>query len=502
MQIPYMLLQVVVVPVISAALVALLGKRLGKRLGWVVFGVLLYTTLLLVNAGFTLFNSGGQIFEEYNWSATVLSLKFGFRADGLSLPVVLVMNLVCTAGAVYSVRYMQHRIEDLYGKGSTGMYRVYYSIYLLFSVGLAGVALSTNLIEMYLFVELALIPSYLMIDLFGYVDRHRIAIMYFIWNHVGAALFLVGVVLAYYGTGSFAVSALLTISGTSLGFWVCLLILVGWLVKMATFGFHVWLPYAEGEHATSFAAITPTIVGLGNYIFARLLFGNMWTTFQRFQIPLAILAVVTIIYGAFLAMAQDDVKRLYACSTISQTAYSMLGIASMTTIGVVGGLYYFTSYMLGECILFMVAGILVSQTGMRSMSKMGGLARKMPLTATVCILGSMILSAIPPLSGFQGEWMLFTGVFQQGIQGGAFDLALAVIGIFATFLTVVYTFWPATKMFFGELPQSMEKVKEAPASMLIPLFALVFVSLLIGIFPELVTRFLANYQWPTIYPVG
>lgn len=494
MQIPFMLLQVVVVPVISAALIALFGKRLGKRLGWVVFGVLLYTTLLLFNAGFTLFNNGGQpqIFEEYNWSATVLSLKFGFRADGLSLPVALVMNLVCTACAVYSVRYMQHRIEDLYGKKSTGMYRVYYSIYLLFSVGLAGVALSTNLIEMYLFVELALIPSYIMIDLFGYVDRHRIAMMYFIWNHVGAALFLVGIVLSYFGTGSFEVTALSTINGTSLGFWVCLLILVGWLVKMATFGFHVWLPYAHGEHPTSIAAIIATIVGLGNYIFARLLFGNMLDTFQLFRIPLTILAVVTIIYGAFLTMAQDDVKRLYACSTISQTAYSILGIASMTTIGVVGGVYYFISHMLGKCILFSVAGIMLSQTGTRSMSKMGGLARKMPFTATVCILGSMILSAIPPLSGFQGEWMLFTGVFKQGIQGGALDLALAVVGIFATFLTVVYTFWPAVKMFFGELPQSMEKVKEAPASMLIPLFALAFMSLLIGIFPDLITRLLTQ----------
>lgn len=490
MQIPFMLLQVIVVPIVFAAIVGLFGKRLGKRLGWIVFGVLLYTSLLLVFAGFNIFNNGGQVFEKYNWSNAIPNLNFGFQADGLSLPVALVMNLVCTACAVYSIRYMQHRIEELYGKEATGMYRVYYSIYLLFSVGLTGVALSTNLIEMYLFVELALIPSYIMIDLFGYVDRHRIAMMYFIWNHIGAALFLIGVVSAYAGTGSFEITALATISGTSLGFWVCLLMLVGWLVKMATFGFHVWLPYAHGEHPTSIAAIIATIVGLGNYVFARLLFGNMLTTFKLFQIPLSILAVVTIIYGAFLTMGQDDVKRLYACSTISQTAYSILGIASMTTIGVVGGVYYFISHMLGKCILFSVAGIMLSQTGTRSISKMGGLARKMPLTATVCILGSMILSAIPPLSGFQAEWMLFTGVFQQGNQANALGLVFAVIAILATFLTVVYTFWPAVRMFFGELPESMKDVKEAPISMVAPLFALAVISLLIGIFPELITRFL------------
>ena len=125
MQIPYLLLQVIIVPIVSSLFVALLGKRIGKRLGWIVFGVLLYTSLLLLYAGLGLFYKGGQLFEEYNWSATIPNLKFGFRADGLSLPVALVMNLVCTACAVYSIRYMQHRIEELYGKESTGMYRVY-----------------------------------------------------------------------------------------------------------------------------------------------------------------------------------------------------------------------------------------------------------------------------------------------------------------------------------------------------------------------------------------
>jgi NADH-quinone oxidoreductase subunit M len=121
---------------------------------------------------------------------------------------------------------------------------------------------------------------------------------------------------------------------------------------------------------------------------------------------------------------------------------------------------------------------------------MGGLARKMPWTATLCIIGSMILSAMPPLSGFQGEWILFAGVFQQGVHGTTADLTVAVIGIFATFLTVIYTFWPAVRMFFGELPPSLENVKEAPMSMLAPLFVLAGISLVLGIYPGLLTHFL------------
>jgi formate hydrogenlyase subunit 3/multisubunit Na+/H+ antiporter MnhD subunit len=238
--IPYALLQATVGPMVVAALIPLLGKRVGRRLGWIAFGILAYSTFLLLNVGLGLWNGQGQIHEEYFWITTVFNLKFGFLADGLSLPVALIMNILCTAGAVYSIHYIEHRIGQLYESKGTGMYTVYYSIYLLFAVGLMGAALSTNLIELYLFVELALIPSYIMIDLFGYVDRHRIAIMYFIWNHIGAALFLLGIIAAYMGAGSFEISALSTLSGTTLGFWVCFLILVGWLIKMATFGFHVW----------------------------------------------------------------------------------------------------------------------------------------------------------------------------------------------------------------------------------------------------------------------
>jgi proton-translocating NADH-quinone oxidoreductase chain M len=492
MQIPYVLLQVIVIPLITAVVCVLFGKRLGKNLGWIAAAALSYTTFLLVYVGFQLWGNNTPIREIYNWSTAAFSLNFGLSADGLSLPVALVMNLVCAACAFYSIHYMEHRIEQLYGKERKSMYTIYYSIYLLFAIGLVGVALSTNLIAMFLFVELALVPSYIMIDLFGYVDRHRIAMMYFIWNHVGAAIFLTGIVLAFSNTGSFEISALSTISGSTIGFWVCLLILVGWLVKMATFGFHVWLPYAHGEHPTSIAAIIATIVGLGSYVMARLLFGQLFASFQIFSIPLMILAVITMIYGAYLTMAQDDVKRLYACSTISQTAYSILGIASMTALGVAGGVFYFISHMIGKCILFSIAGILMTQTGVRSMKEMGGLATRMPWTATLCIIGSLILSAIPPLAGFQAEWVMFTGIFQRGVAGSLPYLIIGLVAILAAFLTSVYTFWPVVRIFFGPIKPNMEKVKEAPKTMIIPLFALATVSLLIGLFPDVIMHFLTS----------
>lgn len=492
MQIPFVLLQVIVVPLITAIICVLLGKRLGKNLGWIAAAALAYTTFLLAYIGFQLWGNNTPIRETYNWSNAAFSLNFGLSADGLSLPVALIMNLVCAACAVYSIRYMEHRIGELYGPENKSMYTLFYSIFLLFPVALVGVALSTNLIAMYLFVELALVPAYVMIDTFGYLDRHRIAMIYFIWNHVGAALFLAGIVLAYVGTGSFETSALASITGASIGFWVCFLILVGWLIKMAVFGLHLWLPHAHGNSPTPIAPIVATIVGLGSYVIARLLFGQMFASFQVFSLPLMILALITMIYAAYLTISQDDVKRLYACSTISQTAYSIIGIASMTALGVAGGVFYFMSHILGKCILFSIAGILISQTGVRSIKEMGGLAQRMPWTATLCIIGSLILSAIPPLAGFQAEWVMFVGIFQAGIAESFPILIIGIVAVFATFLTSVYTFWPVIRIFFGPLEPKMENVKEAPKSMLIPLFVLAFVSLLIGIFPDLIMKFLTS----------
>ncbi|MEN2974624.1 MAG: proton-conducting transporter membrane subunit [Candidatus Caldarchaeales archaeon] len=485
------LLQTIIVPIATAVIIGLLSSKIGKFGGILTCISLTYTSAILTIIFIDVWSNLNTVYEEYVWSE-VLGLRFGFLADGLSLPVALVMNLVCTACAYYSIPYIMHRIEILYGGENYRLYNLYFAIYLLFAVGLTGVAFSTNLISMYIFLELVLIPSYFMIDLFGYYDRHRIAMMYFLWNHLGAGLFLAGVILAYFNNGgSFNIMDLAKVDGSS-AFWICFFILIGWLIKMAVFGFHVWLPHAHGEHPTSIAAIIATIVGLGNYVIVRLLVSNLFNVFQIFGLPLMVWALITMVYGAFLTLAQDDVKRLYACSTISQNAYSILGIASCTILGVYGGVFYFISHMIGKCILFSVAGIIVYMTEIRDMNKLSGLAKIAPFTAILAILGSMILSAIPPLSGFQAEWIMFIGIFEKGIEIG---IVVALIGIFATFLTLVYTFWPIKRIFFGsaytEINLKKNPVKE-PLLMVIPLYVLAITSLIFGIYPDLIMKLLEN----------
>jgi NADH-quinone oxidoreductase subunit M len=491
----YLLLQSIVIPIISAALCYLVSPWAGKRVGWIAFAALFVTTMLLLIFGWLqLFSGGPSISENYPWAPSA-GLTFGFLADGLSYPVAILVNLVLAATAVYSMPYMQTRIKSLYGEEKPARYGIYYLNFLLVSAGLDGIALSTNLIEIYLFVELVLIPTFVIISQFGYVQKEKVAIIYIIWNQLGAFIFLAGIALFYTSTGTFdlTASSLAAAAASPIAYWIVGLVLAGWLVKMAVFGVHMWLPITEAEPPTSFAPTMAVVSGIGSYVLTRILFFGMPSVFGSFSTPLMAWAVITMFYGGAVATAQNDVKYIFAWSTMSQTAYSILGLASTSALGAVGGAFFFGSQILGKFIMFAVAGILVTQTGFRDVNRMGGLAAKMPFTAALFVLGALILSAVPPTSGFQAEWMMFAGIFSRGAQGSSVYMAVAILGLVATLFTVAYTFWSVKRIFFGPLTSGLDGVKEAPLTMTVPLLALVVASILVGIYPDLVSKFLTGF---------
>ena len=501
----YLLLLSVVLPIVAAAVCYLAAPWVGRWVGWLAFAALFVTTALLVAFGWSQLFSGGPAISEYYAWAPSAGLTFGFLADGLSYPVAILVNLVLAATAVYSMPYMQTRIKSLYGEERPARYGIYYLNFLLVSAGLIGIVLSTNLIELYLFLELVLIPTFVIISMFGYVQKERAGIIYIMWNQLGAFIFLAGIAIFYSSTTpntfDLTTTSLAQAAASPLAYWIVGLILVGWLVKMAVFGVHMWLPITEAEPPTSFAPTMAVVSGIGAYVIARILFFGMPSVFNAFSLPLMAWAVLTMFYGGIVAMAQNDVKYIFAWSTMSQTAYSVLGLASTSALGAAGAVFFFGSQVLGKFIMFAVAGILLTQTGLRDTKKMGGLAGKMPFTAALFILGALILSAVPPTSGFQAEWVMFAGIFSQGAQGSTAFMALAILGLIATLFTVAYTFWPVKRIFFGPLASGLEEVKEAPLTMTLPLLGLVVASILIGIYPDLVSKFLIGFA-NTVAPGG
>ena len=230
----YLLLQSVVVPLVAAAACYLAAPKLGRLVGWIAFLALALTTTLLVWGCWSqLYSGGAPISESYTWAPTA-GLTFGFLADGLSFPVALLVNIVLAATAVYSMPYMQNRMKGLYGEDRPARHGLYYMSFLMVSSGLVGIVFSTNLIELYLFLELVLIPTFVIISLFGYVQKERVGIIYIIWNQLGAFVFLAGIALFYSATSphtfDLTATSLSQAASGSLAYWLAGLILLGWLV--------------------------------------------------------------------------------------------------------------------------------------------------------------------------------------------------------------------------------------------------------------------------------
>jgi len=486
---PGILLQILALPLVAAVFIWMTRSRTGRHAGWTAIAVLSYTSVLLCLAGSRVLRLG-PLGEHYPLGPDV---SLNLAADGLSLPVALVVNLICLALAFFSLHYVAHRIELIYPEADRQSAALYYKrffmLYLFFPTGFMGVALCTNLMAVYMFLELlTIIPLYFIMAQFGYSDyitRYKVALMCLYWGVAGATLFLIGIILSYTQTGSFEVAAMAQLAGNPRTFWIALLILSGLATKLAIIPLHVWMPWVHAEHPTCIAGLLAIYANIAAYVAVRVLILPLPADLQVFSAPLMILAMLTMAYGAFLTLAQTDAKRFCACSTISQISYSVFGIGAMTALGIQGGIFYFLSHILGKAILFSTAGILVYTVETRNLQKMGGLWSKMPVTTILWISAAMILSALPPTSGFVGKWLLFAGAFQR-FQDQPLGQVLVIVAILSTLLTLVYTFLVGIRIFFGPLSREMsgKAIKDPPWSMSLPLLGLALAALILGIFPE------------------
>jgi len=475
------ILQILLGPLLFVFITYVAGVKWGAKAGWVAFAPLAYSTFLTLMAALQ-----GGVTEFYQWSPIGL---FGLDADGLSIPILFIISLLCTLMSLYSIPYMTHIIGD-----QKQQYGLYYGLLLLYAVGMMGAVLATNLIEFYLFFELMLIPSYFLIAKWGYGDRDKISFMYFMWTHVGALAFLAGILSVGYLTGSFDLARIVTtLIPENLRVVVALLMVVGLLVKMAVFGLHIWLPYAHAEAPTPISALlSPAMIGIGGYAIVRIVMTVLPTAVLQLSTALQVWALVTMFYGGLMALVQDDIKRLLAYSSVSQMGYILFGISSFQALGVSGAMFQFVTHGLGKGILFMVAGAIMLQAhGVRSISKMGGLASKMPITAVGALIGFLSIMGIPPTAGFISEFLIFAGAFKEAFaMGSLLRIVISSLSVVSTAVTAGYSLWAVKRIFFGRLPTELENVSDPPLTVTVPVLVLAVTSLIVGILPDLVERLL------------
>ncbi len=502
----YALLQAVFLPLLLSPVAYIIGRKYGPNpVTWFTFGVLLYCTILVILAA-----ASGTYEEHYRW--TELFGEFGFLLDGLSSPFAIIIYVLSTILVLYSKPYMVHKFKENFAElqnkqnqetsgqttaivESSGLNEyvnkqssVYFALFLVFAMGMIGTVLATNLIEFYIFFEVMLIPAFFMIAIWGDGNRRRIALMFFFWTHVGAVILLLGFLTIGISVGSFDFA---DIKESEIPEDVVLLaavaIIIGLGVKLAAFAFHIWLPYAHGAAPTPVSALlSPAMIGIGAYGIFRLIIEFLPMQYLDLAIWLHIWGLVTMFYGGAMALMQDDIKRLFAYSSISQMGYILFGLGSFSTLGLAGAEMMYVTHGLGKGILFMVAGVLIVKVGTRNISQLGGLAGKMPITATCAVIGALTIMGVPPTSGFMGEWILFYGALETALEEGSTLRSITFgLGLVATVLTMSYILWMLKRVFFGKLPENLSNVKDASWYMLAPMMVLAGFTIVLGIYPDI-----------------
>lgn len=527
----YYLLVATFLPLLVSPISYILSKKSGSNATtWFSFGILAISTMLLLIASSNLQGGRSAYVESYTWSQFG---NFGLRIDGLSLPFAIIINILCTVLTLYSKPYMLHKIKESFEENSgkresapdSNEYKsnaggneiktltvsksaeeqyvnhhmgLYFALYLTFSMGMLGTVLATNLIEFYVFFELMLVPSFFLLAFYGYGERKRIALMFFFWTHVGAVVLLLGLLAMGLFAGGFDYDTVMQNVDKIPDQWIVLIVfalVIGLGVKLAAFALHIWLPYAHSEAPTPISALlSPAMIGIGAYGLLRLWLELLVGDYSQYSIYINLWGLATMIYGGAMALMQDDIKRVLAYSSISQMGYILFGIGSESVLGITGATFMYVTHGLGKAILFMMAGSIILQTGTRSMSKLGGLAGRMPYTAVIAMIGALTIMGIPPTSGFMGEWILFNGVLQSGLENSdTLRIVAFGLGILATVLSAAYILWMYKRIFFGKIPEQYAKIKDSNRYITVTMAALAAITLFLGVYPNPMLNPITDY---------
>jgi len=472
---------------VAAPIVYVLGRNMGKKTSWLVLAVFVGMTIGLASLFTTVQHE--TLMEEYSWVSAPVNLNFGFMGDGLSVPMLFTYVFVFAGATLFSIPYMERRLKEDDVEESNEQYARFYTFFLLYGASVAGCMLATNLIQFFMFFELALVFSWLLVFLFGYGDRKNNSMVYFIWTHIGGGAFLVGILGVYWNVGSFEIADLLHIADHPGAFWVGIMITIGLLVKIGALGFHGWMPgtYSESPAPVS-AVLGATSVMLSTYSMSRLL-----PPFQPVLMGVSkwfmLWALLTILYAGVMALVQKDTKRLVAYLSMSQMNYCVLGVFTYAAYGVLGAISYSISHGLAIGLLFLVSGALLYRTETRDMTEMGGLAEKLPVVILATLAGFLTIGGVPPAVGFKSKFILLSGAFVRGFETGSLELITAILaGSLATLITLGYEFRAIWAIYYGKLPDKLREVKAVPMEMAVTLLALGALAIIFGLWPALITN--------------
>ena len=469
-----MLSALIWVPIVSAALIGFwpgaIASKSARRVTLIVAGGIFVLSVLLL-LQFNPSEANQQFQENLRW-IDALGLTYSLGVDGLSLPL-LVLNSLLTGIAVYSSDETLERP------------RFYYSLILLLNAGVAGAFLAQDLLLFFLFYELELIPLYLLIAIWGGQRRGYAATKFLLYTAASGALILAAFLGAAFLSGSPSFAYVDTVQLASLlpktqQLLLLGAILVGFGIKIPLVPFHTWLPDAHVEASTPISILLAgVLLKLGTYGLLRFglgLFPDAWASLAP---GLAIWAVVSVLYGAFNAIAQRDMKKMVAYSSVAHMGYILLAAAAATPLALAGSVLQMVSHGLISALLFLLVGIVYKKTGSRDLDVLNGLLnpeRGLPVVGSLMVVGVMASAGIPGMVGFISEFLVFRGSFPVF----PVQTLLCMVG---TGLTAVYLLILLDRAFFGRLSAQVLDLPQVLWKERLPGMVLAILIVILGIQP-------------------
>ncbi len=493
---------IIFLPIVGMIIVLLIPKSQTRIIKYiavffslilVVLAALMITRYDPSKAGVNSFESL-QFVEKFTWISVDLpvasigkvNIDYFLGTDGISFPMILLTAIIAFVGAVASFSVKNNE------KG-------YYAMYLLLVTGMMGTFCALDFFLFFVFWEVMLFPMYFLIGIWGGERREYAAIKFFLYTLFGSVFILITMIALFFsskdpqtGLHTFNMISLMdprTLEGspflggigTSLRYLAFIALYIGFAIKVPVFPFHTWLPDAHVEAPTAISVILAgVLLKMGTYGIMRISYPIFPDAARFFMYPLAIFAAINIIYGALCAMAQKDFKKLIAYSSISHMGYVLLGMASMTSIGMNGAIFQMFNHGTITAVMFLMVGVIYDRAHTRGLYDFGGLANKMPKYFAVTMVAFFASIGLPGLSAFISESFIFLGGFQSDLIR-----IIAIVSTLGIILNAGYILWTIQRVFLGTLPNKWEGLNDISPRELVSSVPLVIIIILLGILPSL-----------------
>lgn len=476
-----MLTATIFFPLLGALVLLLLSNEREELIRRVAIGVATIPLLILIFV-WTRFEGTGtfELVESASWIPT-LGVGYIVGVDGISLPLAAMAALVFLVSIAYPV--------DLRGRA-----REYFSLFLFLETASLGVFLALDLFLFYVFWDLTLVGMYFLIGAWGHGDgSRRSALKFFLYTLAASLAMLLAILGLYLSTDPLTFDMAEIIRQRPLGAtgWLPTLVFIGFalgfIVKAPLVPFHTWLPPAHVDApAPASAVLAGVLLKMGTYGFVRILLAMMPETFQRFAFPIGVLAVVSIVYGALVALAQPHLKRRIAYTSVNHMGYAVLGIAAAgalvggaeegQVLALTGATVEMVAHGLITGALFLLSGSIFARSGTFSIARFGGLAARSPVLTVAVAVAAFASLGLPGLAGFVAEFQIFVGTF------GVYPW-LAGIGLVGILLTAALFLHMLQQMFLGPLPEEWEEWSGLRPIEVAAVGALLLFVVVIGVIP-------------------